>query len=516
VNYILATALKKNYNLQSETLFVGCLYKNPDLFLTYNELIKSKYDFYDETVLFYYNCFELMYTTFSEEFAENKINIFMSQDDERFKNYKKYGGYQTIKKGMELADTEDIKNYFNSIKKYSLVREFERKGFPVEKLLANEKFDKMNAEDIVKTMRGAVDKIQTVIGGGKDSVLLGKDAEKRVRGWIKTPSMGIPFPWEIWNDSFRGFRRGKFILDALLTNEGKSRKMIYLAVHLSLVMKETLLVMTNEMSEEDIMACMVTTVINHPVLKNNFTFKLDKPEKEIVLGMYKGIDGKFIEKKVNNEGLELETDEEFEKRLFKESEEYRNVIEVARWIQENSKIYFKEMNGKYSDIDIEMELKKHVLTKRITFAMYDTLKGYQGDLWEVLKQTATRFEELAKELNIGIYGNNQLTDDAQHVDIFDFGTSQTANAKQMAHVLDTYIMGKKLDPYDYDKYLIVDDFSGTRPLDKTKVYYGQKFIKSRTGNKGLVSVMEVDLDRNIWIELGVLRKNKVKKSKKDE
>ena len=34
------------FDITSETLFIGCLYKNPILFVDYAELVKSKYDFY--------------------------------------------------------------------------------------------------------------------------------------------------------------------------------------------------------------------------------------------------------------------------------------------------------------------------------------------------------------------------------------------------------------------------------------------------------------------------------------
>lgn len=510
---------KKNYNLQNENLFVASLYKDPDLFINYSELIKSKYDFYDEVAKFYYDCFELMYTTFSQEFTENKINIFMSQDEARFSTYKQYGTYINIKKYMDLTDITDVNNYFKIVKKYSLIREFERRGFPVQKMLNHPSFDNFSAEDIIKAMRYNVDNIQTIIGGGKDSIILGKDATKKIIEWTQKPSFGITFPWDYWSKFFRGFRRGKFILDAMLSNEGKSRKMVALAVHISMIEKEPLLIMTNEMSEEDITACEIVTVINHPALKNNFSFTLDKTEEEIVLGKYRDKYRNFIERKINENGEEIETDDEYSARLYNESEEYRNTIEVAQWIEQNSIIYFKEMRN-YSDADLEIEIKKHVLGKGVTYIMYDTLKGYRTDDWGSIKQTATRLEEIAKELNVGIYGNNQLTDDSVFIDIFDYGSNNTANAKQLMHVLDFYVMERKIPLADYDKYEILDDFGGKIPLDKMKVYYGQKFVKSRTGGKGTVLVQEVDLDRNIWVELGILTKKikpkKHKKSKENE
>ncbi len=45
----------------TEMLLVGCFYINPDLFLDYGDLIKSKYDFYHNTAKFLYNSIYEMY-----------------------------------------------------------------------------------------------------------------------------------------------------------------------------------------------------------------------------------------------------------------------------------------------------------------------------------------------------------------------------------------------------------------------------------------------------------------------
>lgn len=53
----------------------------------------------------------------------------MSKDQDRYIKYKKIGGWKTIEKQIDLADTEDVANYFDSIKKFSLLREFGKKDF---------------------------------------------------------------------------------------------------------------------------------------------------------------------------------------------------------------------------------------------------------------------------------------------------------------------------------------------------------------------------------------------------
>ena len=66
---------KEPRNIQNEILLVGCFYKNPDLYVSWGQYIRSKYDFDDEATKFYYDCFELMYKTFAQTIDENKVNL---------------------------------------------------------------------------------------------------------------------------------------------------------------------------------------------------------------------------------------------------------------------------------------------------------------------------------------------------------------------------------------------------------------------------------------------------------
>ena len=103
-------------NIQSEMLFVGALVKQPDLLVNYSNFMRSKYDFSDPVTKFFYDSFETYYLTFSQTVDETKMNVFMSQNDERLKLYKQYKGWKTLQRYMSLADENDIKNYFDTVK----------------------------------------------------------------------------------------------------------------------------------------------------------------------------------------------------------------------------------------------------------------------------------------------------------------------------------------------------------------------------------------------------------------
>lgn len=469
------------FDIGNEALVVGSFYKQPDLYIEYGKTIRSKYDFYDEGTKFLYDMFELYYTSFSQEVSEDKINLFMFKDNERKKQYLALGGYSTIQEYMEIIDLNDFSQYYDTLKKFSLIRELDKKGFPVSRILDHPKFDKIKSDQIIMTMRASLDKIHTVIGGQSDSTLLGKDMTNAVKNWKDKPAMGHPFPWDMWTFFFRGWRDGKLVVDGMLSNEGKSRRMSFLAAYVSLFLGEPILVMVNEMGEEDIKAAMLTAVCNNPI----FGFELKVPERNIVLGEYDS------------------------------EEQYNSVLEVAKYFEEHTKIYFKEMNT-YSDDEIDHEIRKHVLGLGVKFIFYDTLKGYKTDNWETVKQTTTKLKDLVRDLKIKGYATIQLIDDSLFIDVFNFSSNNIANAKQLKHVVDHLLLEKRLEFDEYYNYSIYnEEWGGEAPLQNNKIYYGLKIDKNRAGSKGQVLCHEVDLDLNTWKECGLLLKHRKEKKSKD-
>ena len=107
---------------------------------------------------------------------------------------------------------------------------------------------------------------------------------------------------------------------------------------------------------------LLTTVINNPEYKALHGIDITKPEREIVMGMYRDREGNFIERKRDADGNSLETKEEFIKRISENSDEYQKVQAVARWIQEQNDgmIYAKDISADYSDQVLEFEIRKAV------------------------------------------------------------------------------------------------------------------------------------------------------------
>ena len=186
-------------------------------------------------------------------------------------------------------------------------------------------------------------------------------------------------------------------------------------------------------------------------------------------------------------------------------------MEIASWIEHETQslIFVKDVAAAYDDKTLEFEIRKANLTLGVRYFFYDTFKNDNattGD-WAALKITATKLTEIAKQLDMFGYLSIQLTDDANYCEPHELTSSNIANAKQIKHVLHTLFLSKEipLNKFHKYKYKCGTDWgeSTEHELDPTKRYYCFVCDKNRFGAKKRV-LFEVDLDLNIWNEVGEL------------
>lgn len=500
-------------NVQAEFLFCGCMYKQPDLYLTYGEATKSKYDFSDDATRFFYDMFEEYYLTFAQDVSQNKVNNFATQNAERFKEYKSHGGWKTIKDMIDMSDPKDIKAVFNTVKKFSLVREYDRAGFPAEKVLSKKNFQSMSANDVYRYMRSKADKINTQINVIEEPVLLTKDVSKTVDSYLLTPQFGVQVHWKGYNDYFRGLLPGNVLFQGFLSNEGKSRNLVNLIAYVTLVRKEKFMLLSNEMTEVAMKNCLITTVLNCKEFKALHGVELIKPEREITMGNYRDdITKEFVEREKDVNGNFIEDEEHFLARV-KSTKEYQDVMKVAKWMeaQMEGKFYFNDITSDYSDESIEIEIRRAKLVYNCKHFAVDTLKAWGAEDWVKVKMTATKIVELGKELDLFGVCTFQLTDATVFDSVFDLSSNNIGAAKGIKHPVDLLTLGKRIKKDEYPNYQYVaynEDWGEdvTYNLNPEKNYFGIKPDKNRLGSKDGVMLFEYNLDYNIWNNVGYIVK----------
>ena len=502
-------------NVQSELLFCGCMYKQPDLYLSYGESTRSKYDLSDKSTRFFYDLFEDYYLTFSQDVSENKVNNFATQNAERLKEYKSYGGWKAIKGMMDISDPNDFKNVYNTVKKYSLIREYDKNGFPAEKILSHKNFQHLTASDVYRIMRSKADKINTVINVIEEPVVLTKGVSQVIDSYLLTPQFGVETHWKGYNDYFRGLLPGNVLFQGFLSNEGKSRNLVNLIAYVTLVKKQKFMLLSNEMTEQAMKNCLITTVLNCKEFKELHGVELIKPEKEITMGLYKDDETKeFIYRKKDEEGNFIESEEDFLNRI-KASKEYQDVTKVAKWMEEQmeGKFYFNDITSDYSDEAIELEIRRAKLVYDCGCFAVDTLKAWGSEDWVKVKATATKIVELGKELNLFGICTFQLTDATVFDSVFDLSSNNIGAAKGIKHPVDLLTLGKRITPEEYSgcQYLAYNDDWGeevAHNLDPKKKYFGLRIDKNRLSEKDKILLFSYDLNLNVWENVGLLIKRR--------
>lgn len=500
-------------NITNEILVVGSLFKKPDLIVEYSHHIRSKYDFHDEVTKFFYDNLEIIYKTRSQNFNQSVLSTYMSQDEERLSLYRTYGGWGTISKWMELSEVDNFKKYFDVLKKFSLLREYQRNGFDISKIVNHKNFELFSPSDIYRAIRTKADRIQTVILTNEESELLNTNIKKTLLHCMETPDLGLQLPFPTMNDMTRGMKKKSVMAVGMLSNAGKSRYMTKLIAYVTLVLKEKVFVLLNEMTVEEIRYALITTVINNVEFQQLHGLKVNKKERELTLGLYKDKNGNFIEPMKDEWGDVTETIEEFAMRVAENSEEYNKIMKIADWIEQetNGLILCKDVSSSYDDKTLEFEIRKAKLTQGIDYFFYDTFKNdlaTTGD-WSAMKVTATKLTELSKELDMFGYLSIQLTDDANHILPNELTSSNIANCKSIKHVLHTLFLFKEIQKSEYVKYGYISNSDwgngSIHPLNENKRYYCCNTDKNRFGRKCKL-LFEVDLDLNIWMEVGELVK----------
>ena len=324
---------------------------------------------------------------------------------------------------------------------------------------------------------------------------------------------GLPLPFPILTSVFKGIRKGETMAYAMPSNSGKSRFTIDIAAHVALVHKKKVLIISNEMSEEKMRLCLITTIINNKEIQKLHGQELSKTEGELLEFKFRADDPKKT--KVDEDGFIIRESEEkqgdFVKRLTEESEEFRKTIAVTEWANKEiaNSIYFINITDHTND-----ELKKVIMNyyykEQIEYVFYDTLKTDTANIGigEELKKTATILSNLAQNFNIYICSTLQLAESATlpvNLNVNDLAVSRTVK-----EVLDTLCLIKQinrdtLQNYEYSLNEVDTKFLDLKKHDNPDVrYYACVVDKNRAGAKPTL-LFRLNLAYNVWEELRILK-----------
>ena len=496
---------KELSNFELEEKYIGLLLETPKAISMYYIIHKDCF-FESEDLLNIYK--SILFTegqAYAPQIAKDEFNfakegpeIYKMKKDlkEKVKNKK----YNFEKVYVELRKLFEIrKNYL-----INPIKETQKKIIDV---LRYELYDQMTIQEV----KDAIVQITTtekfkraVLSEGITNFLLEGDNSL-------TTGLRLPFP--ILSSVFKGIRKGETMSYAMPSNSGKSRFTINLASYLAFIHKKKVLVISNEMSEEKMKLCLITTILNNKEIQKLHGQDISKTEGELLEFKFRPDEG--VNTELDEDGFikkkDGENQKEFAKRIMGISKEFRQTIAVTGWIEKqiNNSIYFVNITNHTND-ELEKVILNYYYKEKIEYMFYDTLKTDTENIGngEEIKKTATILSNLAQNLNIFIASSLQLTE--SNTLPINLSVNDLAVSRTVKEVLDTLCLIKQIYNDDLDKYEYSFEEVDTQFYDLKRFkdpdvrYYACVVDKNRAGAKPKV-VFRLNLAYNMWEELGYLR-----------
>lgn len=490
---------------QLEYDFIGILLSNPKLIMKYY-FLKEICLFKDEQCLNIYK--SILFNEgakYASEKAKDGFNF--SKDSEEVYNLK-----AKLKKQAEDEQKNPEKIYVE-LRKIFILRKscLEAPERYIQDKIAEitdyQLYDKMSPEEIEDAIKQV-----NVTQKFKQSIL-SRNLVRFLESGENELANGLDYPFPIITQVFKGIRKGETMAFAMPSNSGKSRLTIDIAAYTSLVHKKKVLVISNEMSEEKMKLCLITTILNNPEIQKIHGQKVEISETELLEFKFKPDNAKDAVLDENGYILkeEKETQTQFVQRLSKISSQFNKVITAIEWAskQMNNSIYFINITDHTND-ELQKVITNYYYKEKIEYVFYDTLKTDTANIGnpEEIKKTATILSNLAQNFDMFICSSMQLSENTTMP--IDLNVNDLAVSKTVKEVLDTLCLFKQISRDDYDKYEYSKQEVDTKffNLEKSKNsdvrYYACVIDKNRAGAKPKL-VFKLNLAYNSWEELGYLK-----------
>ena len=372
-----------------------------------------------DTEQFYKIIFVAIYNLYQqgvEVIDEYAIDSYLSNYSKEYEVFQSNKGLEWIADAKELSSLENYSYYYHRVKKFSLLRYYEKKGLDTTPLFdvtkadteeENNKFDNLTEQQIV-------DKIETIfVVEPKAHYCSMQDVEASQAGaglhdivdkFLSVPDYGYSMCSKALNTICRGLRTGLYLFSGY-SGIGKSRHYMMQAANFSVPYRFI----------EDIKDFKYTGY-DTPTLYINTEDGLDKV-KRVILSCVSGVNDKHILLGQYDKG-ELER--------IRKAEEYIKSSPLEL-------VYYSD----FTIEDIENIIKKYVLQKGIKIVIFDYIqmtskmwatKGRQEHEYQAILEASRRLKQLSEKLDIAIMSGLQLRPDSKEFKYKDETCLQSAKA----------------------------------------------------------------------------------------
>lgn len=224
------------YDSTAAMQVIGCAIKNPNLLDSDGIYFFNQEDFVTDLhrVIFssIFNLRQMGTQTISIKVIEDYLN---NGHLESYGIYKASNGAQWLEQVIQNADLPNFNYNYNRLKKYTLLREYDKIGIncnwlydpdnildPTKKEQQEEYFDSLSLEEISNLINNKVLDVKDcyVDNISNSYSQIGEGIDELFDSLFTTPDIGAPFQDKIFNTVTRGARLGKYYLRSAPTGVG--------------------------------------------------------------------------------------------------------------------------------------------------------------------------------------------------------------------------------------------------------------------------------------------------------
>lgn len=231
----------KYYDSTAAIQVIGCIFKQPSLLEDEGTYFFHEEDFCNDFHKVIFGSMVNLYLMGTTYFSIKIIEDYLSNKPESLAIYKAGNGATWLKEQEQYADLANFKYYYGRLKKFTLLREYDKFGldvkwiydpdeiFDAKKKEAQEKYlDDLSLEKIAAEIEVKIEGIRrTYIDGSEDnSHQVGQNIFELLNELKKEPEMGPPMYGKYVNAITRGMRLGRLYLRSAATGVGKTRTMV--------------------------------------------------------------------------------------------------------------------------------------------------------------------------------------------------------------------------------------------------------------------------------------------------
>ncbi|MCD3275579.1 helicase [Clostridium botulinum] len=469
----------KEFKKNCEANIVSILWKQPDLYYTYDSLALESFT-HNEWRVFWQIGYDIVIKENKPNLDEVTIGMYLEKHHSLREKYEEYGGFEKIQLATEYIKVENINGYISELNKWNTVIMLAKAKFPISNRL--KEFVDLSAEDIYDEYEALLNHIFINVEGDDCTYDIADGIDELIDELDQGLAVGLPlYNSDMLNKEIGGNLVGNITLCGGLSGVGKTTFSRNILLPSMIEHDEKLVIMINEEGKKKWQRELLIWVANN-------VYKTDVQKYKLRNGKYSSEFKTFLKEK------------------------------CAKWIKDHRKNILLKPFSKYTTSKAVKCIKKYA-HMGVRYFMLDTFKAdangnISDTMWLGMQQAMVNIYDTIKEesLNVHIWITFQLSKSSSKQRYYTM--DNIGMAKNMIDVASTCLMIRNLfdDEYDGEKHkLNVYKLAGKNgktkipvKLDKSKHYQIIFIIKNREGSSNDYQiVVEHDLSRNTYNEVGI-------------